>query len=269
MFNFDSDHQLFRAIISNDIDQVADILRRLTQEEIDAINKNTNMARQYIVTAVENGYLEILKLLDSYGINIHMIDNNTENILHLISLVLIDNAIDTVQYLIERGVDINLKDVFDMTPLYLMIDKNHVKYALLMLKAGGSFEGYFAQYFMTKTQELLDNQIQFANINTEEYPIYRMLDENGYPAKTIKERKEYAFKSHPKINSCIAFSLFKNNPGIDAAMYEAKLASYLNLTEIKDASLVSVVRNDNGDVMNSRLLDEAYEDVHKQLGLKK
>jgi len=258
-------------IIENNIDNVAVKLKQLTQEEIDSINKDESC--KYVIDAATLGRIEIIKLLDEYGINIHKTNRNfgaPYNALHEVK-IFGDNAIDTIQYLIDRGVDVNLKDAWNNTPVWKMVAVKRAKSILLMLKAGANVEGkgHSGQPLTIEIKELLDNKVEFINIHTEEHPIYRMLNDDGYPAKTVKERKKHEFKSHLKTNSCVAFSLFKNMPVINQVLRDRQLATDLSLNDIQSAAAVSAVRDKDGDVMNSRLLNEVDQDVNVHLSFRK
>jgi len=257
---------LLKDIMENNIASVAVKLKQLTQEEIDVINKDKNF--NYINNAAQSGHIEILKLLDEYGVNIHKTDGHSCNALHKVFIL---GHVDTIQYLIERGVDVNLKNIWGQTPLWQMVEMKHKESVLLMLKAGANVEDLrcLDQPLIIQIKELLGNEIQFTNINTKEHPIYRMLNDDGYPTKIVKERKKDEFKSHSKTNTCVAFSLFKNVPVVDQVLRDHQLAAYLNLNDIQNAAAVSAVRDNSGGVMNSLLLSEVDQEVNVHLSFRK
>jgi ankyrin repeat protein len=70
---------------------------------------------------------ELQKLLDNYG-NINQLDNRGRNLLHHavnMSSATADASFETEQFLIEKGVDLNLRDDRGRTPLHYAFVKIH------------------------------------------------------------------------------------------------------------------------------------------------
>ncbi|MHA7841558.1 MAG: ankyrin repeat domain-containing protein [Gammaproteobacteria bacterium] len=94
------------------------------------LNKMNDKKTQEFLCAAENGELEILKMLKESGADIHGVDANGNNALHLASMY--SGDVSTVEWLLElKSIDINSRGEYGMTAFLLAASKG--KYKILRL----------------------------------------------------------------------------------------------------------------------------------------
>ena len=91
---------------------------------------------QKMLKAIENGDLELLKHVISYGNDINCkYRSNSVTALHI--AVQDKKNVDIVKYLVEHGANVNQCDNFDMTPLHHACrEKENVEIVKIWLKHG-------------------------------------------------------------------------------------------------------------------------------------
>ncbi|KAJ6229013.1 ankyrin repeat-containing protein [Anaeramoeba flamelloides] len=128
--------------------------------------KTDNLGRSLLIYTCLKGELPITKLLLEKGANTNHQDNNGMSAVH--SFVLCKQFIpEMLDYLIEFGANVNLKDKSDRTPIDLAISSRQINKIKLLYKYGAIFSNNtknskinFSDFFSKKNFTLLDYILQ-------------------------------------------------------------------------------------------------------------
>lgn len=105
--------------------------KNLKQKEI----KDNSLNKPLLILAIQKKQNDVVKMMIEKGANINVKNLNGQTPLHV---AILTNNIEIAKYLIEKGADLNIKDCKGQTPLYLAILKNNVEIAKLLIKKGAN-----------------------------------------------------------------------------------------------------------------------------------
>lgn len=94
-------------------------MRRALLEARTPVDLRSNDGKTPLLVAVQNGHRDVSGLLINYGSNVNIETVQGENALHLAAAATLNTHPDTVQWLIERGCDVDRKRFDDKRPLQL------------------------------------------------------------------------------------------------------------------------------------------------------
>lgn len=135
---------LFLAVASGNLERTAMFLNhkadfQTTQTCIVKVQeKSVERARTPLQLAVQQGHIEIFKLLVSKGADIHEKLESTG--VHLLGLAASWGRCKIVQYLLNAGIEIKAKDDTSQTALHYAAGQGHVKVIRLLIDAGANIE---------------------------------------------------------------------------------------------------------------------------------
>ena len=166
------------------------VVQALLVSEIFDVDETNKIGYNALHYAVENGNIDLVKLLIEYGANVEFADDQSS----LISIVIDSNVdVEMAKFLIEKGarVDYSLGDYGNF--LHLAIEKNSYDMAKLLKENGadvdarngfGGYSPFYAAAFSGKLKiaKLLYNPESIENVNGEETyeDLLNFLAEKGY-----------------------------------------------------------------------------------------
>ncbi|GAB4226536.1 MAG: hypothetical protein Tsb0021_02610 [Chlamydiales bacterium] len=113
-----------------------DYVRFLLESGVDVNTVGNFQGKTPLQKAVCQGNYETVKLLCEFGANVHCINEDEENALHIEPRENKNSKLLLIQFLIRAGVDVNQKSIYGMTPFCANYSLHDISNLKLLMKAG-------------------------------------------------------------------------------------------------------------------------------------
>ena len=126
---------LVNACHANNIERVRDLL---LNQKVKNVNYEYGFTNNPLQIAIDNNYIEIVKVLLSYSenINFRIKINRFDDEYTLLTLATLKKFYEIVLLLLQNGADVNAQDQYGETALVVSLEKGYKKIAKILLEYG-------------------------------------------------------------------------------------------------------------------------------------
>ena len=119
-----------------DIVSISKPCKDISIEEKKVIKKSITESFQMAAKLSVNTFMNIIELLVNNGADIHRTDIENQSMLHHAVINPQNITTEPVEYLIRKGVDVNSKDIYGHTPLFLAYGLKNTDIINILIKSG-------------------------------------------------------------------------------------------------------------------------------------